>query len=100
MIKFVTYVLRRPDDYRYTTITEIYKEEDEQHDLIPNQNFYVAKFEADSASESVELANEFIIDKQKNEPLDYIMSEVKSKETGSYISMPDGSKVIIEPQKT
>jgi len=100
MIEFATYVCRRPNDYRYFTITAKYDPSDPNHDMMPNLHVYEAMFKATTPEESQKRANEYIKKIQDKISLSAQRKIVEEQESGSYVLMPDGTKakIAVDPK--
>jgi deoxycytidine triphosphate deaminase len=64
--KWITYVVRQKDG-AYQTYTEPYIEGAPEHDVMPNQNSFLALFRGSNFDSVVKEANKFIDQKQKEE---------------------------------
>lgn len=96
MIEFATYVCRKPNDYRYFTITTKHDANDPNQDMAPNLDVCEAVFKASTPEESQTRANDYIKKIQDKISLSAQRRIAEEQEAGSYILMPDGSKAKIQ----
>ena len=95
-MEFTTYVCRKPNDYRYFTITVKYDPSDPNHDVMPNLHVYEAVFKSSTPEDSQARANEYIKKVQDRVSLSQQRKIVETEEAGSYLVMPDGTRAKIQ----
>ena len=98
--QYVTFIFIDDKTDSYTTLTKEYSNEDPEVDAAPNMKCYVGMFIGDKQEDSLKLAHLHISNLQKKEGVDFkkIRELSKRKTDGSWISYPDGSKIMILPE--
>jgi hypothetical protein len=99
-MEFACYVCRKPNDYRYFTITTKYDPKDPNQSMMPNVHVYEAIFRAETPNEAQAKANEYIKKIQDKTSLSQQRKLVEAQEAGSYLLMPDGTKAKIDVDPT
>lgn len=98
---YITLVFADEKTGSYSTMTKIYEQDDPELDAAPNMKYFIAMFVGETPEESINLAHLHINNLQSKEPINFkkIRELSKKRLDGSWISYPDGSKVLILPKE-
>lgn len=98
--QFITFVFADETTGSYSTLTKPHENDDPEVDTAPNLRYFVAMFTGNSAEQSMNAALKHIEERQKKEPIDFkkIKEANRKKAEGSWVSYPDGSKILFVPQ--